>query len=152
MFVLKRKLKEFIVGSIIVGVIGTTGYHLIKKQEENNFKRVVADDGSYDLENFISYDNLSKYSLCEIKTVTDEDKLFICEIYRGNYFVHAYDVFSNRNILEGENTELISSCPIIDYLVAYDMIKAKYSESDIQGLLENINNDYVFESDKVLEK
>lgn len=154
---MKTKLKKLILGGVIVGVVGTTGYHLNKKEDENNFKRVVVEDGSYDLENSISYDNLKEYSLCEIKTVTDEDKLYIAKTGRGTHgvggaYIYAKDIFTGKDILEGENTTLVDSSPIIDYLVAYDMIKAKYSESDIQNLLEMIKDDCVFESDKVLEK
>jgi len=124
--------------------------------KQNHFTRVVNESGEYDLENYISYDNLSDYNVVEIETITGENRLFIAGTYapinQASNIRSCTDIFTGKNIIEGDNTKIINVQQIEDYLVAYDMIKAEYSKEDIETLLEKINEDYQSIKERTLVK
>lgn len=161
----KKNLVRTTIGLVTLGVIGTGIYYSNKITRESNFKRITTETGEYDLENFISYDNLKDYSLVEVKTITKENKLFIAELKEANKIsgnvyeltnidsiTHCNDIFTGKNIIEGDYTKIVNLQSIEDYLVAYDLIKAKYSKEDIETLLEKIKEDYEFTKEKTLVK
>lgn len=139
---LKKKIIGTAIGVIVLGTVSTCAYCVIR---ENNFKRVVNEEGDYNLENFISYDNLKDYNLVEIGTIIGENKLFIVNKYYN-------DIFTGKEITSGQYTRVVNEQLIEDYLIAYDLIKAKYSKEDIETLLEKINEDYECTKDKTLVK
>ena len=146
----KKKIKTTIGTIVIIAGIGFSAYSINKNYKENNFIRIVSEDGNYELDGFISYDKLKKYSVVEIETITGERRMYIakrCKAYRyhkemNNY----YDIYSDEligidtSIVESDT--VISSTNVSDFLIAYDMIKAKYSSDDIEYLLNRIKDDY----------
>lgn len=155
----RKKLVRTTIGLLALGAIGTGIYYGNKITRENNFKRITTEAGEYDLENFISYDNLKDYSVVEVETIIGENKLFIAkatdyDFYGGDNknIARCCDIFTYKNIIEGEYTKIVNIQPIEDYLVAYNSIKAKYSKEDIETLLENIKEDYQFTKEKTLVK
>lgn len=152
----KKIIIKSVVGLLTLGAIGTGIYYGNKITRENNFKRITTEAGEYDLENFISYDNLKDYSLVEVETIIGENKLFIATATDSGYndrdIIHCCDIFTGKNIIEGQYTRVVNLHSIEDYLVAYDLIKAKYSKEDIETLLENIKEDYQLAKEKTLVK
>lgn len=148
----KKYIARAVIGCIVVGgiAVGSSKYKIYK---DNNFKRVVTEEGEYDLENFISYDNLISYELVEVKTITGDNKLFIAKEDSFKLVGTYNDIFSGKVIAEDNaDTEIVNVGQISDYLIAYDMIKARYFKEDIETLLDKIEEDYVIEKDKTLVK
>lgn len=146
----KKKIKTTIGTIAIIAGIGFSAYSINKNYKENNFTRIVSEDGNYELDGFISYDELKKYSVIEIETITGERKMYIAK-RRKAYRYHKemnnyYDIYSNELI--GIDTSIVendtvkSTIGICNFLIAYDMIKGKYSEDDIEYLLNRIKDDY----------
>lgn len=151
----RKKLVRTTIGLLALGAVGTGIYYSVKLNKENNFKRVTAESGEYDLEGAISYDNLKKYSVIEVETIIGENKLFIVKntlAKIGDMPYTATDLFTGKDILEGNYTSVVAEYPIEDYLAAYDLIKDKYSKEDIEELLEKIKMDYESVKEKTLVK
>lgn len=156
----KNKLGAGVTAVISAGVfaiiIGGTS-HVVNIRKENNFTRVVSENGDYELEGFISYDNLVEHDVIEIETITGEKKLYIAKVNRiVNLFEECYeyfDIYSDKiigidtSVIEKDT--VISAVDIKGFLVAYDMIKEKYSEDDIDYLLNRVKDDY--QNNKVLK-
>ena len=165
----KKKIKTTLGTIVIIAGIGFTAYSINKNYKENNFTRIVSEDGNYELDGFINYDGLNKYSVVEIETITGENKIYIakenCDFSKTNVnykMVQSsyYDIYSDELIgidlsTVGEITDIssvdtpivekdtvISSTNISEFLIAYDMIKGKYSSDDIDYLLNRIKDDY----------
>lgn len=156
----KQKKNNFKValGTItILGGIGLATYGIKEYKENNEFTRIVTEDGNYELDGVISYDKLKKYSVVEIETIIGENKICIAKgekYFRENVAYYDYkDIYSGEKI--GINTSVveddtvISATNINDFLIAYDMIKAKYSSDDIEYLLNRIKEDY--QNNKILK-
>ena len=162
---IKKGLTSVVIGVVVFGAAVTGACYSVKLNKENNFKRITTESGEYDLDNSISYDNLKKYSVVKVQTIIGENKLFIAELKDQtkvsgsvNEFAnvgdvtHCNDIMTGENLIEGYYTKIVDYQPIGDYLVAYDMIKAKYSKEDIETLLENIKEDYQKVKEKTLVK
>lgn len=123
--------------------IGTFSF-VRDKSVSNNFTRIVTEDGNYDLEGFINYDELVKYKLIEIGTITDENKLYVAEQIPFSY--EYKDIYTGKVVgsyhHESDNNNIISATDIDEFLIMYDMIKEKYSSDDINYLLNRIKEDY----------
>lgn len=138
------------------------GIGAIKEYKKNNeFIRVINEEGNYELDGFINYDNLKEYSVVQIVTSFGEKRLYIAkgEKYQEKRIEHHRykDIYSNEII--GIDTSLFindtvtSVSNINDFLIAYDMIKGKYSEEDIDYLLDKIEEDYErYETEKAKYK
>jgi len=132
----KKEIRRAIIGLSLGLVIGGSIRYKIEK--ENNFTRIVNENGDYELEGFISYDELAKYNVVEMETITGDTKVFIGKVRNSFYYK---DIISDEMIYISSE-KLISIIGIEDFLFAYDMIKGKYSEDDILELLDRIKDDY----------
>lgn len=133
----KSKINRIRIESCLIGltlVTGVVGYQVTK---DNNFTRIVNENGDYELEGFISYDELKKYNVVEIETITGETKMFIGKNVLFDYY-EIKEIFSNKTV----RGNVISKISVEPFLVAYDMIKGKYSEDDILELVDKIKDDY----------
>lgn len=141
----KQKKNNFKValGTItIIGGLGLGFYGLINEGKSNNFTRIVNEEGNYDLDGAINYYNLNTYQVIEFKTITGETKKYIADAKgRVNELIY-YDIYSGTQLIAQDDNNLISSTNIREFLIAYDMIKAKYSKDDIDYLLNRIKDDY----------
>ena len=71
----KSKINRIRIESCLIGltlVTGVVGYEVTK---DNDFTRIVNENGDYELEGFISYDELKKYNVVEMETITGENVL-----------------------------------------------------------------------------
>lgn len=131
----KTKIKKIVVTSGIIGMIGLGGFTLKKHQDnekENNFQYVVENDGAIGMENSISYEELLKYQVLQVKLATDEQKYFIgrFDSHSGGYS----DIFTNCDIY----SEVLDQESIAIYLESFDLVKGKYKEEDIKELYQEI--------------
>lgn len=136
----KSKINYINVGCGVIGLVLITALVGInyKVTKENNFTRIVNENGDYELEGYISYDNLKEYDVVEMETITGDTKVFIGKLKTS---VYGYkDIISDEIIYDYDN--IISVTNIDSFLFAYDMMKGKYSEDDILELLDRIKDDY----------
>lgn len=146
----KRKFKTVLGTITILGGIALGSYYINKDITDNNFTRIVNEDGEYELEGFISYDNLTNCKVIEIKTIINETKMYIAsnEIWLKKIpnNIKYYDIYSGKLIgIDSEDSSkntVISSNDIEDFLIAYDMIKDRYYKEDIDYLINRIKDDY----------
>ena len=150
----KAKLKKSVkiaLGTItVIGGVSLFAYGNKLYKENNSFKRVVNDEGNYDLTGYITYENLKEYSVVEIVTALDERRIYIAKgskQNKNNKSSYNYkDIYSD--IVIGIDSSMliddtvISVSDINDFLIAYDVIKGKYSSDDIEYLLNKIKEDY----------
>ena len=138
----KNKLKVALGTITIIGGVGLFTYCMKEYKENNKFTRIVNEEGGYELDGTISFDNLRQYYVIEFKTITGEKKTYIANS-KGRVDNPAYyDIYSGIWLRKDDDNNLISSTNIREFLIAYDMIKEKYSEDDIEYLLNRIKNDY----------
>ena len=142
----KNEIKTKLGRIIIIGGLGLGLYSLIKYENQNNFTRIVTEDGNYELNGFISYDYLKFYYVIEFKSTNDEVKTYIASYdgKPGNRIY--YDIYSGKKLIKEYDKNLISSTNLEKLLISYDMIKEKYFSDDIEYLLnrykeELINNE-----------
>lgn len=151
----RRRLKKSVRVALGVGIVtivaGIGTFKGCKEYKRNNeFVRIINEDGNYELDGFIIYDNLKEYSVVETINEIGEREIYIAKgrkYYQKRILHCSYkDIYSNKII--GVDTNLlvndtvVSTKKIDDYLIAYDMIKEKYSSYDIELLLDKIEEDY----------
>lgn len=151
----RRRLKKSVRVALGVGIVtifaGIGTFKGCKEYKRNNeFVRIINEDGNYELDGFMIYDNLKQYSVVETINEIGEREIYIAKgrkYYKKRILHCSYkDIYSNKIIGVDSNLlindTVVSSRNIKDFLVGYDMIKGKYSGDDIEILLDKIEEDY----------
>lgn len=132
-----NNVKKIMIGVGFFAVIGLSINYKIEK--DNNFTRIVNENGDYELEGYISYDELNKYKVIEVETITGDVRIYIAKVgmpgWEYNEIITGKEININSNVL-------LSNQDIDNFLLSYDMVKGKYSEDDILELLDKIKYDY----------
>ena len=142
-----KKVKKYIaVGSLVA--IAATGLSLNHKYNPPVEYEVNEETNEFDIKGEISFHKLSNYQVITVQDLNGEYKYYIGKY---NDFTHEltdlltgekYDVpYSiKENISAQDDVYFISSEDIDAYLITLDMVKAKYTNEDIEELYSNIIN------------
>jgi len=135
------------------------GYNQLSKNTK--FTYVSDEDDNFKAEGKVKYNEVKNWWLVEKELIDGKHKLFICDVNGVGFFDQSYkDIFNYNTICEGyvkksgklADDTLIEKKKLEDYLLAYDMVKAYYTIDDMDKLLDMIEEDYEYTTDKTLEK
>lgn len=138
-----------VIGVAVLGIIGITCQ--IKK--DNDFKRIVQEDGSVSLDGQGNYDIVRKYRVVEVATVLGENKIFLAqEGFMTDSKQEYYDVFSEKRICSDDlETKIINDVCLEDYLIALGILKENYTIEDLETVYKTIQENYEFSEVKQKE-
>ncbi len=152
------KVTSACIGTVIL--IGVSVYSLYKEDQSHEFKYIITEDGSIEREGTVSYEDICRnWRLIEKKLINGKSKLFIVDknmfdncghdIQTGKTITNSTDFKTNGVYYD---STVLNAQKLNEYLLAYDMVKGRYSSEDIDMLLSMIEADYEYHNDKELIK
>ena len=142
-----KKVKKYIaVGSLVA--IAATGLSLNHKYNPPVEYEINEETNENDIKGEITFNKLSNYQVITVQDLNGEYKYYIGKY---NEFTHVltdlltgekYDVpYGTKEFIAAQDdVYFISSEDIDAYLITLDMVKAKYTNEDIEELYSNIIN------------
>ena len=117
----------------------------------SNFSYITEEDGNVhlDKDKLYSYNDVSQLEIIVLR-IKDKEVTYLGKAkYDGRVTLYyCTDVFTDKIIYDDkginkiEGLELISHEPIEKYLISYNMLKDKYSKTDLELLFKRIKQDY----------